>query len=178
MDRLASFKKGTATPTPGSIIIRLVFVGFPILIDLIFGYLILKYLAKVDWNSQVLTGGFAILLLIALVFLLGYIVRNLAGLAWDYQASKKLSERGQVTDGIVVKKWTKGSRRRAGPDEPEFGYFYVSYEFTVNGGKRKLEEQVNYPAYEKVNWGSVIRIQYLPENPDIARMASSEEGGG
>jgi hypothetical protein len=76
---------------------------------------------------------------------------------------ERLRDHGVVTDAVVVKKWTSGSKSKTR---------HVSYTFTCDGRRCTDDDSVSSSSYDKIVLGQRIRITYEPADPENTEVGS------
>lgn len=81
--------------------------------------------------------------------------------------TSRLRMSGQVTQGIVFKKWTD-------TDADGDTAYFVAYAFNADvpgkGFQRILRAEQNKPLYDNVPVGGGLMVRYVPDNPHICRV--------
>jgi hypothetical protein len=110
------------------------------------------YLDLSAWPGQLLWIALFLLILSVLALLL------INGLR-EWQTVKALEARGQLAQGVLLDRW--GVPRRG----------YVAYYFDLPGGSAPIVRgEINDEAHRAYQVGDLVRVRYLPDNPQVCRL--------
>ena len=104
---------------------------------------------RFTWTLAAL--GLASVLMIIFAFLTGF-------------TSFRLAHGGVTTDAMVVKKWSNQN-----------GYNVVDYRYTVGEKQISGDAHISDTKYDSIDTGSPLKITYLPNEPEVASLAPSED---
>ncbi|MBN1563594.1 MAG: DUF3592 domain-containing protein [Anaerolineae bacterium] len=81
----------------------------------------------------------------------------------SWQADTALQREGIATPGTILDRWISKS--------PDGEYYYVLYEFQVDGIDTYTEDQaVSYASYQTWEPGSTVTVTYVPGDPAISEL--------
>lgn len=146
-----SFFSGTAT----LLVSLLYWVGF-----------LFRDTLKVWWIYNIIFEVLAIFIGIVGIWILIAALR-------EFLTIKKLSEQGQLTDGLVLttSTITKRTRKSSGFYSTEI-HRYVAFSFKAYGEAYLLEQEVEDKEYVNLKEDCPVKVRYLPDHPEIAQMVT------
>jgi hypothetical protein len=97
-------------------------------------------------------------LCVPLLLPLGMLIKGMR----DWQKINALERRGQLTQGVLLDRWSGFYRASV---------YSVAYYFELPGGTAPMiRAEVNKGAHQAYQVGDPVQVRYLPDNPQVCRL--------
>jgi hypothetical protein len=91
----------------------------------------------------------------------------LVGALGEYADAGRLQQSGVITQGTIISRTLSSGKSTS---------YYLTYEFSVKGSDTRFTRQqtVRRAAYEAHPEGSLVTVAYLPDDPNVSRLAGKD----
>ncbi len=86
--------------------------------------------------------------------------------ARNFKEAQRWETEGQIVNGTIEDFWFQANNAQ----HQHFTLYFVRYRFEAIGKPYFLQQTVSEKEYFSLYKGKVVRIKYLPDKPQIARM--------
>jgi hypothetical protein len=125
-------------------------------------------------GESLLINLFAVFVLLAMLILtIGFVYFYVKRMAARRQILKKLREQGVTTLAEVLQRLheTNSTYDAEGNSRTDH-YHYVIVDFKANGASHQIKISISHKTYNNLEEGSRVEVVYLPDQPEVAVLAS------